>query len=281
MPPSGLTAPGSGNYDRATRAGDELGQYVQWCNAVEGNTTQYAAPAPSTVRRWAEASPAEFRFVFKLPRAITHERRLRHVAAELGAFCRLLEPLHDRLGPISVQLPASFGPSDLPVLGAFVRSLPSAHRWAIEVRHPDFFASGPAEERLDELCRASGVDRVVLDSRVLFSRPPTSEAEREAWLRKPRLPVRELDLAGRPVLRLIGRDDVEATRHMWEPWLDPLVGWLAAGSEPYVFVHTPDQRHVLTLACELHAAVRRRVPALAPLPEPGTRLGRPEQVALF
>jgi len=119
-----------------TPAGGELAAYARVCNAVEGNTTFYALPAPATVERWRAATPEGFRFLLKLPRTVTHERRLRDVAADLTAFADLFLPLADRLGPCSVQLPASFGPDDLGVLTAFLDSLPTALDWAVEVRHP-------------------------------------------------------------------------------------------------------------------------------------------------
>jgi len=54
---------------------DRLRAYATWCNAVEGNTTFYATPALDTVKSWAEQTTSDFRFVLKLPRQITHERR--------------------------------------------------------------------------------------------------------------------------------------------------------------------------------------------------------------
>ena len=55
---------------------DRLRAYASWCNAVEGNTTFYAVPTAATVRSWAEQTAPDFRFVLKMPKSITHERRL-------------------------------------------------------------------------------------------------------------------------------------------------------------------------------------------------------------
>ena len=66
-------------YPQTTRPGTELGLYAKLCNAVEGNTTFYATPTESVSAGWAAQVPAGFRFVNKLPRAVTHDRRLRHV----------------------------------------------------------------------------------------------------------------------------------------------------------------------------------------------------------
>src|SRR4051794_34657867 len=75
---------------------EQLGVYASWSNAVEGNTTFYGLPAPRTVASWAAEAPDGFRFVFKLPRAITHEHHLRDVAADHRQFLERIAPLGDR-----------------------------------------------------------------------------------------------------------------------------------------------------------------------------------------
>jgi len=94
-------------FPSSTPSGDELAAYATWCNTVEGNTTFYAVPKAETVERWSEGAPSDFRFCFKVPRHITHERRLRNIAEPLSEFLHVLTPLHDRLGPLQFQLPAA------------------------------------------------------------------------------------------------------------------------------------------------------------------------------
>jgi uncharacterized protein YecE (DUF72 family) len=233
---------------------------------VEGNTTFYALPSPEVVARWVEQTPPSFRFCCKLPRSVTHERRLRDAGADVAAFCERLEPLGERIGPTSVQLPASFGPDDLGVLDAFLTTLPGGWPWAVEVRHPAFFAGGAFEAPLDELLRAHGVDRVVLDSRALFSVPLASGIGAETQHRKPQLPVRPTATATRPVVRFIGLDDPEANPPFWAKWIPKLASWLDDGLEPFVFLHTPDNLWSPVLARRLHAEVTALVPDLEPLP---------------
>lgn len=253
----------------AARPGRELAAYASALNAVEGNTTFYALPDPGSVARWAQQAPSSFRFVCKVPQSITHERRLRGVRAELDAFLARLEPLGERLGPVSVQLPASFGPDDLGVLDRFLGEVPKVDRtWVVEVRHPAFFAGGTHERRVDEILAARGVDRVILDSRALFAGPCDTPAERDAFGRKPRLPVRPVALGAHPIVRLIGQTDPEANPPFWERWLGVVARWVAQGREPIVFLHTPDNVAAPLLARRFHASVAELVPALPPLPEP-------------
>ena len=105
-----------------TPTGRELQPYSRYVNAVEGNTTFYALPPALTIRKWRELADPGFRFVFKVPRLITHENRLRHSAADLEAFVALLEPLGDLVGGLTLQLPPSFGPRDLDQLDIVLRN---------------------------------------------------------------------------------------------------------------------------------------------------------------
>jgi uncharacterized protein YecE (DUF72 family) len=110
--------------------------YANYFPAVEVDSTFYAAPSENTVRRWIEMTPAAFRFACKLPRDITHARRLRDCAAELNSFLRALEPLASKLQVVLIQLPPSFAPKDgKPALREFLRGLPRDFRFAIEFRH--------------------------------------------------------------------------------------------------------------------------------------------------
>ena len=251
---------------------DQLAAYAEWCNAVEGNTTFYGLPSATTVASWADQAPDGFRFLFKLPRSITHERRLRNADAEVQEFLELLAPLGSRAEQLSVQLPASFGPPDLGALATFVRRLPAlgaeGHRIAVEVRHPAFFDGSVARSTLARVLADVGGEWIVLDSTTLFESPPTSDAERETWARKPRLPVHRKAVSDRPVVRFIGRDDPAATVAGWQPWIPVVADWLREGRTPTVFVHTPDNVDAVLLARLFHDQVRTVVPGLAPLPVP-------------
>jgi len=247
---------------------ERLRAYASWCNAVEGNTTFYAVPPPDTVKSWAEQTTPDFRFILKLPRPITHERRLADVGGPLRAFLAAVEPLGPRAHAIWVQLPPSFGPADLDTLAAFVRHLPRGFRYAVEVRHRAFFDHPRSEHDLEKVLSDASAEWVSLDTTVLFERPPTTDAERVAWAQKPRLPRRSRALTANPLVRYIGRDDAALTAAGWQPWLDTVVGWLREGRSPTVFIHTPDNVDALALARRFHRDARDRLPELKALPEP-------------
>jgi uncharacterized protein YecE (DUF72 family) len=250
---------------------ERLAAYATWCNAVEGNTTFYATPSRATVETWAAQAPEDFRFLLKLPKAVTHERRLApDVFAPEGAmhaFFGAIEPL-GRHAALWIQLPASFGPTDLPTLDAFLKHVPQGYRYAVEVRHPAFFGDPRTEQQLEKLLTEADAEWVPFDTTVLYETPPTTDAEREAWSKKPRLPRRTRALTRFPVVRYIGRDDGERTAEGWQPWAAVTADWLREGRSPTVFIHTPDNVDAPVLARRFHEDVRRLVPEVEALGEP-------------
>ncbi len=260
-----------------TPNGHELASYATWCSAVEGNTTFYGLPTPKAVARWAEDAPSDFRFMFKLPRTITHERRLRNADVELDETLDRLAPLGPRARPLAIQLPASFEPADVDVLDRFLRALPTAdgQTWGVEVRHPAFCQGGDDERRLNDLLAIHRVERIIIDTRAVFAGPRQTAAEREAFERKPRLPVRPVAIGPNPIVRFIGQTEATANPHWWQKWVPRVVSWLVEGRSPTVFIHTPDNAVALPLARRFHAEVVEAASALhrlpvAPLPTPVT-----------
>lgn len=264
--------PWVGRFLSPGNRGNELAEYAGWCNAVEGNTTFYAVPSASTVARWAEQAPDDFRFAFKVPRAVTHESRLRADATgTLDQFLRAIEPLGARVGPVQVQLPPSFGPESLGALDAFVRRLSTAHRWVVELRHRAFFDGGAVHRRVDEVLAESGprsIGRVVLDTRPLYAAPIRTDASIEERRTKPRLPVVIDRVGDEPVIRVIGADTADESFAGLQAWTDQVVEWLSNGRRPYVFVHQPENLESPALARRFHDSVARHMPTIAPLPDP-------------
>lgn len=254
-------------YTAKSKRPDWLSQYSTMFSTVEVNSTFYAIPPEQTVERWAESVRPGFAFCLKFPKAITHDRQLVEATAETTAFLRLMETLarHDRLGPSFLQLPPHFSGRQWPALEAYLRALPREFPYAVEIRHDDYFDRGPIEERLDDLLRELAIDRCLLDSRPLFSARPSDESEREAQRRKPRSPLRTTVTGRRPMLRFIGRNQIEHVALWIDEWTATVSGWIDTGLQPIVFVHTPDDTFVPQLARQFHETLRARRPELSPL----------------
>jgi uncharacterized protein YecE (DUF72 family) len=121
-------------------AGTHLQRYASRLPATEINSSFYRPHRLATYARWGDAVPAAFRFAVKLPRTITHERRLRDCDALLVPFLAEIGALGDRLGCLLVQLPPSLAWSVDAVEG-FLRALRARHAGAValEPRHPSWF----------------------------------------------------------------------------------------------------------------------------------------------
>lgn len=139
-----------------------LEEYARHFNCVEGNTTLYALPKAEIVERWREQTTDDFRFCFKFPATISHNAALRHCDDLTAEFLNRMSPLANRIGQYWLQLPAVFGPRDLPALWEFLDTLPGEFTYGVEVRHPAFFAKGEEEKALNRGLLERSVNRVIL-----------------------------------------------------------------------------------------------------------------------
>ncbi len=88
-------------------AGSHLERYGSVFNAVEINSSFYRPHRTATYERWAASVPKDFHFAVKVPKDITHERRLKNVDDLLDRFLSEAGGLGPKLGPLLVQLPPS------------------------------------------------------------------------------------------------------------------------------------------------------------------------------
>ena len=121
--------------------GTHLERYAGRLGGVEINSSFHRPHRPATYARWAACVPPGFRFAVKLPRAITHERRLVECGAALERFLEEAGALGDRLGPLLVQLPPSLA-FDAGIAAAFFEDLRRrvGGDVACEPRHATWFA---------------------------------------------------------------------------------------------------------------------------------------------
>jgi uncharacterized protein YecE (DUF72 family) len=262
-----------------------LAQYSSVFPTVEGNSTFYALPSHETVQRWAADTAPGFRFALKFPQVISHDRRLTDCAAETRAFLSILDILRkgDRLGPSFLQLPPTFDATEFRKLKAYVAALPREFPYAVEVRHRDYFDSAATESAFDELLAQHGIDRVLFDSRALYSAAPSTPSESVSQTRKPRSPFRTTVTATRPMVRIVGRDNIDEVTPWLSEWAAIVAGWIQAGLEPFVFTHTPDDGFAPQMAEAFHNLLALQLPGLPTLPEwPGlAEQSAPRQRSLF
>ncbi|MDC8103711.1 DUF72 domain-containing protein [Chryseobacterium sp. B21-037] len=96
-------------YPQDASAKNFLTLYSQEFNAVEINSTFYRKPTLKTLVKWFDETPEEFRFFIKIPKTISHEKRMKDCKDEIEIFCRHIhEELKNKLSGFLYQFPPSF-----------------------------------------------------------------------------------------------------------------------------------------------------------------------------
>lgn len=123
-------------YPAGTRSGEMLDHYQRCFNTVEVNATYYRLPPPATLQRMAERTPADFRFMVKLPASLTHQREGGSRAA--AGYGDVVRPLRDagKYAGALAQFPFSFrrSPPHEDYLRQLKAMLPD-HPLFVEFRH--------------------------------------------------------------------------------------------------------------------------------------------------
>ncbi len=250
-----------------------LASYARVFNTVEGNTTFYRVPDADTVARWRDAvADTGFRFCFKLPRRVTHERDAD--IEELENFLTAIDPLADSVGPLLVQFPATVKPENLSVFEDVFRRIREDLSFVIEVRHRAFFDD---PELLEPTLERYSAGRVVLDSRPIYEGDRTHAEVLEALHEKPDVPVVPTVYNNTAFVRLILHPDLVSNQPYIREWAQHVAGYLHDGVETYMMIHCPNNLHCPPLALEFHRALADATDGLAALPPWPV----PEQLALM
>lgn len=121
-------------YPRGTSSKEVLSLYAKIFDTVEIDSTFYAIPSENSVKGWDARTPSGFKFSVKLPSEITHKNRLRDSHEHLNQFIERVQLLGEKLGCVLIQLPPDFSPNERSAFSAFLKSLPSSIRFAVEFR---------------------------------------------------------------------------------------------------------------------------------------------------
>jgi uncharacterized protein YecE (DUF72 family) len=95
---------------------------------------------------------------------------------------------------------------------------------------------------------------------------PSDEAEAASQVRKPKVPLRVETTARQPMVRLIGRNDLQEVTDYWDEWAERIAHWIHQGLEPWVFTHAPDDAFAPMLVHALHQRIQTRLSRLPSLP---------------
>src|SRR5260221_2127774 len=160
---------------------------------VEINSTFYGLPKTSVRKVWADGFPADFKFVLKAPKQITHLQGLKDAGDLMSHLLELAGALSEHRGPLLLQLPPT-SKKDVPRLRAFLAFLSSQQRAAFEFRHPSWFDDevfGLLRDHRAALCVAEAEDNLAVPfvattdwGYLRLRRPNYGAAELKAWVKQ-------------------------------------------------------------------------------------------------
>jgi uncharacterized protein YecE (DUF72 family) len=127
-------------YPKGLATKEYLGYYAKVFNCVEIDSTFYRVPSQFMVNQWKSNTPNGFIFSPKLPKKITHDKKLKDSESTLVYFYSVLSRLKEKLGPIVIQLPPSIklGTHE-GLMREFISLLSPEFRHAIEFRNKSWF----------------------------------------------------------------------------------------------------------------------------------------------
>ena len=148
-------------YPDGLRSPEYLEYYATRFDCTEINSSFYHYTMAKTVEKWLAETPDYFRFAPKMIREITHERKFLDVDEALEKFMSRFLLMGNRLGPVLIQIAASF-PFEPWVAGPFFELLRQKYpepAFAFEARHRSWFT-----DEAQELLRTYHISWVIASS---------------------------------------------------------------------------------------------------------------------
>ena len=225
-------------YPLDLKSADYLAYYATHFNATEINSSFYHFTMAKTIEKWLSLTPTSFRFAAKLHQQITHTSKFVDIDQPLDKFMSSYTLMGNRLGPILIQLAASFHFDKQLTEDFFIilREKYPAQTFALEVRHRSWFV----EEAL-ELMRQYQISFVI------------SSAGK-------RFPGLEIATTETVYFRLHGEEKLYASAYSdekLEKYAFMIKDWLLDGKQIWVFFHNTILGHAITDCKKLFTLIER------------------------
>lgn len=126
-------------YPEDAKSKDFLTLYSQQFNTVEINSTFYRKPTAKTLLKWYGETPEDFTFFIKIPKTVSHEKRMQGCREEVAEFCHHISSgLQEKLAGFLYQFPPSFKntPENIQLI---LETLDPAYLNVIEFRHESWW----------------------------------------------------------------------------------------------------------------------------------------------
>ncbi|TXK70955.1 DUF72 domain-containing protein [Mesonia sp. HuA40] len=202
----------------------KLSEYQEKLNAVELNASFYRNWSPNQYQKWQEQVDDNFKFCPKVPRQISHYKRLDNCELELNYFIDGIANLSANLGVTFLQMPENFQANEVNLLrlAHFIKLWPLELPLALELRNRSWFKEKDYADQLNNLLLAHNISSVITDTpgerSVLHMRLTTKTA----------------------FIRFNAMNDTIDYERINE-WLDKIENWYCKGLKKlYFFIHQGD-----------------------------------------
>lgn len=145
-------------------AGDELIYYSGQFNSVELNASFYKMFPEAQFKTWYKKSEKNFQFFPKVPRIISHNKRLKDCERLVDDFITNIQPLKKKLGMVFLQMPNNFHPKNIERLEPFFSHWPKEVPLAAEFRHTDWYNDPDVAKQLYKTLEKYKVANVITDT---------------------------------------------------------------------------------------------------------------------
>jgi uncharacterized protein YecE (DUF72 family) len=148
--------------DQFPAEGTSLTRYAARLQVAEINSSFHRPHRLSTWQRWHDSVPDSFRFSVKLPKVITHQRKLVDCSEPVDESLAQANELRDKLAVLLVQLPPKLAFDEAVAVGFFSMLVGrTGAQIACEPRHPSWFMP-----HADALLKQHKIARVAADPAV-------------------------------------------------------------------------------------------------------------------
>lgn len=149
-------------YPRGTK--DELTYYASQFNSIELNATFYRMFPSEQFMKWRERVGDDFKFFPKVPRLISHTKRLVNAEDLVSDYTANLLPLKQKLGMVFLQMPENFLPKNIDRLAPFFKTWPKEIPLAFEVRHQSWHQDEAISKELNAILQEYNIANIITDS---------------------------------------------------------------------------------------------------------------------
>lgn len=143
---------------------DELTYYTSQFNSIELNASFYRMFPEKQFQTWYDKASRDFQFFPKVPRSISHTKRLNDSKLLVDDYVSNLLPLKEKLGMVFLQMPENFHTKNIDRLEPFFQHWPKEIPLGLELRHTDWIQDLSISEELNEILMKYDIANIITDS---------------------------------------------------------------------------------------------------------------------